>query len=91
MQVALELKEQKKMEEGELVKRENERYLAYVKELEGREEAVKKAKDEKEQAKNKIFEKLKLEDEKRRRDADELENLRRDLYQEEYEADARRK
>ena len=36
MQIALELKEEKRKEEAELVKRENERYMAYVKELDGR-------------------------------------------------------
>ena len=64
--------------------------MAYVKELDSREEAVKQERQEKEEAKNKIFLKLKAEEEKRRKDAEELENLRRELYQEEYEAHMRR-
>ena len=44
MQVQLEIKQQKKREEEELKKYENERYLSYIKELDGREEAVKKVK-----------------------------------------------
>ena len=34
--------------------------MAYVKELDSREEAVKKERSEKEEAKNKIFERLKI-------------------------------
>lgn len=44
MQVQLELKHQKKREEEQLKKRENEQYLAYVKELDSRDEAIKKVK-----------------------------------------------
>jgi hypothetical protein len=52
--------------------------------LDSRDEAVKQVRQEKEEIKNKIFEKLKLEEEKRRKDAEELDSLRRELYQEEY-------
>ena len=51
--------------------------MAYVKELDSREDAVKKVKEEKEQAKDKIFQKLKIEEERRRKEADELEVLKR--------------
>ncbi len=65
--------------------------MTYIKELDSRQEAVKKDRQEKEEIKNKIFEKLKIEEEKRRRDAEELDSLRRELYQEEYEAMMRKK
>lgn len=61
-----------------------------MKELDNRDENAKKAKQEKEQAKNKIFEKLKIEEEERRKKAEEMDTLRRELYQEEYEAQMRR-
>ena len=51
--------------------------MVYVKELDSREEAVKKVREEKEEAKNKIFERLKIEEERRRKDAEELDSLRR--------------
>ena len=72
MQVQLEIKQQKKKDEEELKKYQNQRYLAYIKELDGREEAIKKVKAEKEEAKNKIFEKLKQEEERKRKEAEEI-------------------
>lgn len=69
------------MAELELIRQEEARYTAYVKELDSREEAVKQERFEKEEAKNKIFEKLKIEEEKRRQAAEELDSLRRELYQ----------
>lgn len=80
MKIALELKESKRRELSELEKRENEKYMAYIKEMDKREEVVKRAREEKEEGKNKIFEKLKEEEERRRRDQEELENLKRELY-----------
>lgn len=47
MTVQLEMKNQKKREEEEMKKRENEQYLSYIKELDSRDEAVKKVKQEK--------------------------------------------
>lgn len=91
MKEALVLKEQQRQTEEELLLQEEARYLAYVKELDSREEAVKQERFEKEEIKNKIFERLKVEEEKRRHDADELDSLRRELYQEEYEAQIQRK
>lgn len=55
MQVALELKEQQKLAEIDLVRKEEAKYMTYIKELDSREEAVKKERSEKEEAKNKIF------------------------------------
>lgn len=81
MQFALKLKEEQRMAELELIRQEEARYTAYVKELDSREEAVKQERFEKEEAKNKIFEKLKIEEEKRRQAAEELDSLRRELYQ----------
>lgn len=91
MKQAFELKEKKKSELEELERLENQKYAAYIKEMDKREEVVKAAREEKEIVKNKIFEKLKVEEEKRRRDEEELENLRRELYLEEAEAEARKK
>lgn len=42
MQLALELKEEKRREDELLVRKEEAKYTAYVKELDSREEAVKK-------------------------------------------------
>jgi N-dimethylarginine dimethylaminohydrolase len=67
MKIQLELKAQKKREEEDLKKRENEQYAAYMKELDNRGEAVKKVKEEKEKAKDQIFQKLKEEEDRRRR------------------------
>ena len=91
MQEALTLKEQQRLAELEMIRREEAKFSAYAKELDSREEAVKKERSEREEAKNKIFEKLKIEEERRRRDAEELEQLRRELHQEEFEALMRRK
>lgn len=91
MKLALELKQSKKRELTDLEKRENEKYMAYIKEMDKREEVVKLVREEKEVAKNKIFERLKDEEDRRRRDQEELENLKRELYIEQAEADARRK
>lgn len=44
MLTALELKEKKRIEEEEMVRREEAKYLMYMKELDSREEAVKMAK-----------------------------------------------
>ena len=44
-----------------------------------------------EKAKEQIFEKLSLEEEKRKKDKDLLEELRAELYLEEYEEQLRRK
>lgn len=82
MKVQLHIKEQRRREEDELKKIENEKYVAYMKELDNRGEVVKKAKEEKEKQKDIIFQKLKQEEEKRRREAEEVEELRRELYQE---------
>ena len=46
MTVQINLKQEKKKEEEEAKKKENEKYLAYIKELDGREEAIKKEKEE---------------------------------------------
>lgn len=81
MQFALKLKEEQRMAQLELIRQEEAKYTAYVKELDSREEAVKQERFEKEEAKNKIFEKLKIEEEKRRQAAEELDSLRRELYQ----------
>ena len=55
-----------------------------MKELDNRDEAAKKVKEEKEKQKDQIFQKLKEEEEKRKKEAEELEALRRELHQEEY-------
>lgn len=91
MQHALRLKEQQRTAEEELIRQEEAKYMAYLKELDSREQAVKQERFEREEAKNKIFERLKVEEQKRRREAEELDSLRRELYQEEYEAQMRRK
>ena len=62
MQVALRLKEQQRQAEKELIRQEEAKYMAYVKELDSREEAVKQERQEKEEAKNKIFLRLKAEE-----------------------------
>ena len=61
------MKAEKRREEEELKKIQNEKYYAYMKELDGREEVVKKAKTEKQKIKDQIFQKLQQEEEKRRR------------------------
>lgn len=48
MQVALRLKEQQREAEKELIRQEEAKYMAYVKELDSREEAVKQERQEKE-------------------------------------------
>jgi len=68
MKFALDLKEKKKSELSELEKLENQKYVAYIKEMDKREEVMKQAREEKEIVKNKIFEKLKQEEEKRKKD-----------------------
>lgn len=55
MQRALQIKEQQRQEELELIRQEEAKYLTYIKELDSREEAVKQVRQEKEEAKNKIF------------------------------------
>ena len=58
------------MAELDMVRREEAKFSAYAKELDSREEAVKKERSDKEDVKNKIFERLKIEEERRRRDAE---------------------
>lgn len=55
MQRALQIKEQQRQAELELIRQEEAKYLTYIKELDSREEAVKQVRQEKEEAKNKIF------------------------------------
>lgn len=55
MQQALKIKEQQRLAELELIRQEEAKYLTYIKELDSREEAVKQVRQEKEEAKNKIF------------------------------------
>lgn len=55
MQEALRLKEQQRRVEQELIRQEEAKYMAYLKELDSREEAVKQERFEREEAKNKIF------------------------------------
>ena len=55
MQIALELKEQQRAAELQLVRKEEAKFTAYAKELDSRDEAVKKERSEREEAKNKIF------------------------------------
>ena len=55
MKEALILKEQQKVAEIELTRKEEAKYMSYIKELDSREEAVKQDRIQKEELKNKIF------------------------------------
>ena len=61
MNTALEFKATKKRSEEEIEKQETAKYMQYIKDLDKREEGVKVARQEKEAAKQIIFEKLKAE------------------------------
>ncbi|CAD8118216.1 unnamed protein product [Paramecium sonneborni] len=91
MQIALR-------EKAELIQRikqkereENQKYLDFMKEKDRQAYEIKVKKQEENAAKDKIFQKLKEEEERRRQEAELLTELRFQLYQEQYDAQQRQK
>ncbi|CAD8198160.1 unnamed protein product [Paramecium octaurelia] len=91
MQVALR-------EKAELIQRmkqrerdENQKYLDFIKEKDRQAHEIKVKKQEENAAKDKIFQKLKEEEERRKQEAELLTELRFQLYQEQYDAQQRQK
>ena len=68
---------------------ENEMLRRYAAQQESREAEIQAKKAEAEAAREEIFQKLKGEEEKRRADAEYIENLRNELYMQELEEQAR--
>ncbi|CAD8084918.1 unnamed protein product [Paramecium primaurelia] len=70
---------------------ENQKYLDFMKEKDRQAHEIKVKKQEENAAKDKIFQKLKEEEERRRQEAELLTELRFQLYQEQYDAQQRQK
>eukprot|EP01016_Furgasonia_blochmanni_P056325 TRINITY_DN9585_c0_g1_i10.p2 TRINITY_DN9585_c0_g1~~TRINITY_DN9585_c0_g1_i10.p2 ORF type:complete len:338 (-),score=112.50 TRINITY_DN9585_c0_g1_i10:168-1181(-) len=88
---ALDDKEKRKHHEKEREKMENQKYLEYIMQKDQRENEIKAQRAEIERVKDEIFLKLKEEQEKKMREKELLEELRTELYKEEFDEIERRK
>jgi len=84
-------KAQRRLHEKVKEKTENQKYLNFMQQKEAQEMEQKKARAELEAIKDKIFQKLKQEEERRQKEKELLDDLRTQLYQEEFDANERKK
>jgi hypothetical protein len=84
-------KAQRRIHEKQKEKNENQKYKEFTIKKDAQEAEQKKARAELEAIKDKIFQRLKAEEEQRQKEKELLEDLRAQLYQEEFDANERKK